>query len=310
MKKIPIITIQGPTGVGKSHVALELAKELNSEIISADSRQIYKLMDIGTAKPNVDELIAVKHHLIDIIYPNQEYSAGKFINDATIIAKDIYSRGKLPIIAGGTGFYVKSLLSGLFKSPSIPTNIREKLRKEAETKPNEYFYDYLKKIDPANAIKTNVNDLQRILRFIEVYETTKTPISQLWEEQQRTNPFKSYNILLTMDRKYLYEKINNRIMNMIKNGLITEIKKILSMGYTKDAHGMSAVGYKEFIPYIEGDLVLEDAIWLAQKNTRNYAKRQFTWYRKNEFDLTIDVNEIRFSDIMKKIYDKCRLFGV
>lgn len=309
MKKIPIITIQGPTGVGKSNLAIKLAKKMNTEIISADSRQIYKLMDIGTAKPSIDELIAVKHHLIDIIYPNEEYSAGKFIRDATAIAKDIYGRGKIPIIVGGTGFYIKSLLYGLFEAPAIPKDIRDNLRKEAETKSNEYFYEYLKKIDPVTADRVNINDIHRILRSIEVYETTKIPISKLWKEQQNNLSFESYNILLTMDRKDLYEKINIRIVNMIKNGLIDEIKKILNMGYSKADHGMNAVGYKEFIPYIEGDLSLEDAIWRAQKNSRNYAKRQLTWYRKNEFDLTMDINEIKFSNIIKKIDDKHQLFG-
>ncbi len=304
--KIPIITIQGPTGVGKSKVAFELAKILHTDIIGADSRQIYKLMDIGTAKPTPKELLQIKHHLIDIIYPNETYSAGKFAEDAKNIIMNMHKNNKIPIIAGGTGFYIKSLLHGLFKSPEIPKEIRENLRKQAKEKPEGYFYDYLKKIDPESAKRINKNDRHRILRAIEVYLATNKTLTEFWKEQKHTQLFESFDILLVRDREDLYKIINKRILKMIDSGLIAEIKNILKMGYTPQDPGLNAVGYKEFIPYLKGEKSLQDAIQTAQKNTRNFAKRQFTWYRKIDFDLTLDINRIKFSDILKIILNKIK----
>ncbi len=304
-----VITVQGATGVGKSRLAFDLATELNTQIISADSRQVYKLMDKGTAKPSLEELLKIKHHLIDIIYPNEEYNAGKFIKDASEIISNLYEKEKIPLIVGGTGFYIKSLLWGLFQAPEIPKEIREKLRKEAQNKEPDFFYDYLKKIDKDSAERINPNDLHRILRAIEVYEATGIPLSVHWQKQQIKKNYKSFDILLIQDRKELYEKINERTLKMVNSGLIDEIKKILSMGFTKDDPGLNAVGYKEFIPYIEGKITLNDAIETAQKNTRNYAKRQFTWYRKIHFDLTLDINKIKFSDMIKIIKTKIKDLG-
>ncbi len=306
MSKICVITIQGATGVGKSKLAFELAQKLDTEIISADSRQVYKLMDKGTAKPTVAELLKVKHHLIDIIYPNEVYNAGRFVADSDKIIAAINNAGKIPLIVGGTGFYIKSLLDGLFKSPQIPNEIRENLRNEAKSKPVEYFYEYLKKIDKESAARINQNDLHRILRAIEVYQATGKTLTQFWKEQKKEEKYRHFDILLFQDREKLYNRINERVLNMIDNGLIEEIKKILQMGFTPNDPGLNAVGYKEFIPYIKNEISLDTAIAAAQQNTRNYAKRQFTWYRKIHFDLTLDINSIKFSDILNLIISKIK----
>ncbi len=303
--KIPVIIIQGPTAVGKSNFALKLAEELNSSIISADSRQVYRFMNIGTAKPTNEDQSKIKHHLIDIVNPDEEYNAGTFSENAKEIINELSTQDKIPIICGGTGFYIKALLEGLFKAPEIPFEIRQNLRKSAETKTPEYFYIKLKKIDPTSAKRINENDLNRILRALEIYETTGKTITQLWEEETANNiGFKTVNIMITDERKELYERINKRVDTMVANGLLNEMENIINKGYKKTDPGMNTVGYKELYPFLNGETNLSDCVEKIKQNTRNYAKRQFTWYRKIGFDLTLDRNNLIFSNIFKDIMQR------
>jgi len=300
-KPLPIVTIQGPTAVGKSAFAMKLASALETEIISADSRQVYKLLDIGTSKPLPEDRQKIKHHLIDIIFPNEEYNAGKFCIDATKIIKKLNRENKIPLVVGGTGFYLKSLLQGIFKAPRIPKKIRENLRKIGEEKSAEFLWKYLQEIDPEAATRISKNDKQKMIRALEVWEVTGKPISEHWKEQKQENKFVSFNILLVDEREKLYRKINERFDKMIAAGLLAEIQMLLAKGYSETDSGMITVGYREFYPYFHHQKNLDECIEEAKKNTRNYAKRQFTWFRKQEFDLTIDVSHINFSEILNEI---------
>jgi len=303
--KIPVIIIQGPTAVGKSKFALKLAAKLKSQIISADSRQVYKLLNIGTAKPSKEEQSEIKHHLIDIVNPNEEYNAGTFSENAKEIINDLSTHDKIPIICGGTGFYIKALLEGLFKAPEIPFEIRQHLRKSAETKTPDFFYNRLKKIDPVSAERINENDMNRILRALEIYETTGKTITQLWLEETENNVgFKTINIMITDERKDLYERINNRVDAMVADGLLNEMEEVVSKGYKRTDPGLNTVGYKEFYPFLDGKNNLTYCIAKIKQNTRNFAKRQYTWYRKIEFDLTLDRNNLIFSNIFNEIMQR------
>ncbi|MDA3813885.1 MAG: tRNA (adenosine(37)-N6)-dimethylallyltransferase MiaA, partial [Candidatus Cloacimonetes bacterium] len=216
---IPLIIIQGPTAVGKSKFAMKIAEEFNSSIVSADSRQVYKYLNIGTAKPTIEDQKKIKHHLIDIVKPDEEYNAGTFSEDADKLIKEISSQNKIPIICGGTVFYIKALIEGIFKAPEIPIEIRQSLRQAAEEKGTEFFFKKLKKIDPDSAKRINENDANRIIRALEVYETTGKTITQLWREDIREQRnFQTVNIMITEERKTLYEKINSRVNKMIDTG--------------------------------------------------------------------------------------------
>ena len=299
---IPVIIVQGPTAVGKSTLALKLAEELNSEIISADSRQVYKYLNIGTAKPSPEEQEKVKHHLIDIITPDEEYSAGDFVHDAHDIIVEQSKRGLFPIVVGGTGFYIKSLLEGIFQSLDVPREIREKLKKTGEEKDSAYLYEKLKKVDPCSANRANPNDLNRIIRALEVYEFTGKTITQLWKENPSTGKnYRTLNILISEDRDILYDRINERVDMMLEKGLLKELENVLNMGYTQSSPGLNTVGYKELLSYLDGNSNLVQCIEEIKKHTRNYAKRQFTWHRKIDFDLTLQASNINISEVINLI---------
>ncbi|MEA2096622.1 MAG: tRNA (adenosine(37)-N6)-dimethylallyltransferase MiaA [Candidatus Cloacimonadota bacterium] len=303
--RIPLIIIQGVTAVGKSKLAFKLAQKLGSSIISADSRQVYKYLNIGTAKPTIEDQNRIKHHLIDIVKPNEEYNAGTFSEDAYKLIKEISSHDKIPIICGGTGFYIKALLEGIFKAPEIPNEIRQYLRKAAEIKGTEFFYEKLKKIDPDSARRINDNDTNRILRALEIFETTGKTITQLWEEDNREQrKFQTINIMITEERNILYDRVNRRVDKMIDNGLLNEMKELINSGYKRTDPGMNTVGYKELFPFLDGEKELVDCIDKIKQNTRNFAKRQLTWYRKIDFDLTLDSKNINFSNVFKEIMIK------
>jgi tRNA dimethylallyltransferase len=304
-KKIPLIVIQGPTASGKSRIAMNLAEALDSSIISADSRQVYKYMDIGTAKPSSDDQNKIKHYLVDIVKPDEYYNAGSFAVDAVKIIKQISDKKKIPIVCGGTGFYIKALLEGIFKAPEIPGDIRKDLRKSIIEKGTEYFYNKLTEIDPESAARINENDSNRILRALEIYRTTGKTITQLWKEDTiEEKNFQTVNILVTENRGLLYNRINDRVDTMIDRGLLNEMEDLMKKGYKKTDPGMNSVGYKEFYPFLAGDAEIDECIDKIKQNTRNFAKRQFTWYRKIDFDLTLDSKRINFSNIVKEIKQK------
>ncbi len=306
---IPIITIQGPTAVGKSSLAIKLAKELNTEIISADSRQIYRFTNIGTAKPSPAEMAEVKHHLINIKNPDEKYNAGDFVKDADKIINDLHSKNKIPIIVGGTAFYIKSLIFGLFKSQEIPQKIKDDINKLLIEKGNDYLYEILKEKDPESADRIHKNDTYRLVRSLEIYEATGKKINEHWKEQKKAIRYDSFNILVVDDRERLYERINNRIDFMIQNGLLNEVDNLLKLGFHFSDPGLNSVGYIEWKSFFNKITSIEECIDKIKQNSRHYAKRQLTWYRKVDFDLTLTSNQIILSEILTKIKAKNNFGG-
>lgn len=278
MKKI--IAIVGPTGVGKSELAVFLGEKLNGEIINFDSLQFYKELNIGTAKPGEEERKRVPHHLYDLLELDEEFNAAKFVEIADNLIKEIWGRGKIPILVGGTGLYLRAFEYGLFPM-EVPKEIRETLRKRANQDLSS-LYEELKRLDPEYAQKISPKDKVRITRALEVIYASGKPISYFHKE----NPFfgkKRYNLIkigLILPRKELYEKINLRVIKMIEKGWIEEVKKLLEKGYSPELKTFKAIGYKYIIQYLQGKLSLEKAIELIQRDTRRYAKRQLTWFKK------------------------------
>lgn len=299
-----VIIIQGPTAVGKSSLALELAQKFSLDIISADSRQVYKYMDLATAKPSPEELKLVKHHLIDVITPDEAYNAGRFAREAT----DLVDKTNLefPIICGGTGFYISSFLEGLCQIPEISPELRDSLTEDWKKLGNEVMYQQLLKIDPFVAQKVASNDKQRIIRALEVFYSSKKRLSSYWDEQGLLVPRKVLNILILDDRETIYERINKRYEKMVISGLLEEIRLLLKMGYDEKSPGLTAVGYKELLPYLLHNSDLAECINLAKQHTRNYAKRQITWYKRSKFNLVFYRKSISYNSIdvyIKKFID-------
>ncbi len=298
---IPILVIEGATASGKSGLAIELAEALKTEIISADSRQVYKFMDIGTAKVSAEQRALIPHHLIDVITPDQVFNAGEFANQAATIIKDLHAKGMIPIICGGTGLYVRSLLDGLCKLPDISGDIRENLKEQLATYGLEAMYAKLKALDREYAQKISANDRQRILRGLEVTLGTGVSISQHWQNQIKISPYKVFRILMDIPRELLYKRINNRLQEMVSMGLIEEIMHLFELGYNQLSPGLNSLAYKEYIPYLQGYNTIEECSTLAAQHHRNYAKRQTTWYRKNIFDLTLMDSQVKISEVVNQI---------
>ncbi len=279
MKKI--ITICGPTGIGKTGFAIELAEKFNGEIIGADSMQIYKYMDIGTAKPDDQERAAAVHHLVDFLDPASDFDAGKFVSKADKAITDICYRGKLPIIAGGTGLYIRALLYGLFRASPACEQTLERLAFELEEKGNRHLHDRLVQCDPKAAQKIHPNDNFRLIRALEVYETTGEPISQRQQDHAfGENRYQSLTFGLTMDRTPLYDRINQRVDIMMDQGLLKEVQSLVDKGYSLDLKSMQSIGYRQMGMFMKGEVDFEEAVRLLKRDTRRYAKRQFTWFNK------------------------------
>ena len=299
-----VIVIVGPTASGKTKISIELAKDIKGEIISADSMQVYKYMDIGTAKADEKERAGIRHYLIDEVYPDEEFSVARFQQLALKYIDEILQKGKVPIVVGGTGLYINSLIYNINFSETISDwELREKLKKEAEEKGNEYLHQKLREIDPEAASRIHVNDVKRIIRAIEVFKYTNKPISY-HQEISRLNPPKHKFLIigLTMDRKKLYDRINRRVDLMLERGLVDEVKKLASMGYDKNSVAMQGLGYKEILAYLRGEMSLEDAIYILKRDTRRYAKRQMTWFRRIENVHWIDLDKCeREEEILKNI---------
>jgi tRNA dimethylallyltransferase len=298
---IPLIVIEGPTASGKTALAIELARRLDTEIISADSRQVYRHMDIGTAKPSSSELEAVPHHLISIIEPSQSYNVGLFCEDAGKVVERLHSQGRIPLVCGGTGMYVAGLLKGIFPQPEIPAQIRHNIRQRMAAEGPERMYGELREADPEFAGKISPNDRQRIQRGLEIWTATGISISEHWRRQEREQIYVAYRILLNPPRKELYARINRRIEQMLAAGLTDEIKRLLELGYDEHSPGLSSLGYREFLPWLRNRVSLQDCTALAAQHSRNYAKRQCTWYRKHKFDLTLGSSEINISSVTELI---------
>lgn len=282
MKKT-IYVIGGPTASGKSKLAVELAKKINGEIISADSMQVYKDMNIGTAKINTEEMCGIKHYLIDIISPEKRYSVSNFKKDAEKAIETILSKGKTPIIVGGTGLYIDSLIYGIkFQDEKIDEEYREKLNKIAEEQGLENLYNQAQQIDPEAMKKISKNDKKRIIRVLEIYHKTGKTKTELEKESRKVNPKYNYKVYaITMDREKLYKRINNRVDEMLQKGLINEVKEILKK-YNHFPTAMQGLGYKEVVEFLENKTTENEMIEKIKKETRHYAKRQLTWFKKNK----------------------------
>lgn len=282
-KKKKLLIIGGPTAVGKSDIAVKLAKKLNGEIISADSMQIYKYMDIGSAKITNEEMENIPHYLIDFLNPKEEFSVSEFKELCLKHINDIYSRGKLPIIVGGTGLYVNSIICNLtFTESQKDDDYRKHLFELANEKGNEHIHSLLKEVDPKAAEDIHFNNTKRVIRALEVYHLTGKPFSSYnLGNEIYTCPYDLHYYVLNMDRAKLYKRINLRVDLMIKNGLIEEVKKLQSMGLTSDIQSMKGIGYKEVLDYLDDKVSLESTIDSIKQGSRNYAKRQITWFKKD-----------------------------
>jgi tRNA dimethylallyltransferase len=293
-----IIILLGPTGVGKTEASLLLAKHLDTEIISADSMQVYKGMDIGTAKPSLKQRAEINHHMVDVIPPSEPYSVGRYIGDIVPIIENLHAKGKIPLIVGGTGLYVKAMTRGIFSGPSADWQLRDDLL-EIENEQKGALYKYLTKLDPQAAQKIMPADTRRIIRAIEVCVKTKQGISEIQKELTKPLPYEFIKIGLTRDRKELYKNIEQRVDKMIDDGLVDEVKKILSIN--PDKTPMQAIGYKEIAAHLNKEISLDEAIRLIKRNTKRYAKRQFTWFKKEEGIQWIDVTGIYESN---KVFER------
>jgi tRNA dimethylallyltransferase len=277
-----LIIILGPTGIGKTTFAIKLAQKFNGEIVGADSMQIYKYMNIGTAKPEPAETELVPHHLIDFLDPKEEFDAGQYIEEADKAIKKIVSLNMIPIIAGGTGLYIKALQNGLFRCEPISKEILARLEQDLELKGSQALYQQLKECDPIAADKIHPNDSFRIIRALEVFIRSGKKISDYQQKHQfKDSRYQSLKIGLYLDREELYDRINKRVDLMISRGLLNEVASLLEKGYSLNLKSMQSIGYKHMGMYIKNEVDFEEAVRLLKRDTRRYAKRQMTWFRKD-----------------------------
>ncbi len=301
-----ILVIVGPTAVGKTYVSIELAKKFNTEIISADSMQVYKYMDIGTAKVTEEEACGIKHHMLDLVYPNEEFSVSEFQKIAEKHIDNLIDNDKLPIVIGGSGLYVNSLLYGLdFGKVKSDEKVKKYYTDFYNEHGTEKLHELLVNVDSEAAAKIHKNNVKRVIRALEVCHITGKKFSEMNTDIRK--PSEKYNCIiigLEMDRDILYQRINKRVDIMVENGLIEEVKSLLDKGYDRNLVSLQGIGYKEIIDYLEGKTTKQDAINILKTNTRRFAKRQFTWFKADSnikwFDLT---NLDKIDKVINSIYD-------
>ena len=277
-----LLCLLGPTAVGKTEIAIQLAQRLNAEIVSVDSRQIYRQMDIGTAKPTPEEQQTARHHLIDCVDITQPFSVADYQSLADAAIADIQNRGKRVLLVGGAGLYFRAIVDGLFEGPGADPALRERLESEAAQFGVDALHKRLQTCDPASAERIHPNNLVRVIRALEVYELTGTPMSELqqqWHPEKQRYPFIAFG--LTMPRTLLYRRIEQRVDVMLANGLIAEVESLLAAEYARDSIALQSFGYRELIAYLDGDCTYLEAVTQLKQNTRRFAKRQLTWFRKD-----------------------------
>lgn len=313
MYKKPLIILTGPTAVGKTSLSIETAKMLNGEIISADSMQVYKYMNIGTAKITCDEMCGIKHYLIDEFEPSEEFNIVKFKEYSKKYMEEIYLKGKIPIIVGGTGFYIQALLYDIeFENTTADIKYRKELEKIAKEKGNKYLHKKLSEIDEKSAAKIHFNNVKRVIRALEYYKETNRPISEHNEEQQkRKSPYNFIYFVLNDKREDLYKRIDERVDIMFKNGLLNEVETLKNMGYTKNYVSMQGLGYKEILDYFDGIYSLAETVDIIKKETRHFAKRQLTWFRREKEVEFLNIYEYKNKqEILEFIKNKCIERGI
>ncbi len=277
-----LLCLLGPTAVGKTEIAIQVAQRLNAEIVSVDSRQIYRQMDIGTAKPTPEQQQAARHHLIDCIDIGEPFSVADYHSLADTAIADIQNRGKQVMLVGGAGLYFRAIVDGLFEGPGADASLRKRLQQEAEQLGVVALHDRLRACDAVSAERIHPNNVVRVIRALEVYELTGTPMSQhqqQWHPESQRYPFTAFG--LTMSRVLLYHRIEQRVDVMLANGLIAEVESLLTAGYARDTVALQSFGYKELIAYLDGNCTYMEAVAQLKQNTRRFAKRQLTWFRKD-----------------------------
>lgn len=297
MKK-PLIVLTGPTAVGKTSLSISLAKAVNGEIISADSMQVYKGMDIGSAKIRKEEMQGVTHYLVDILEPEEEFHIVKFQELAKAALEEIYAKGKIPILVGGTGFYIQAVTRDIdFTQAEQETSYREELEQFAKEKGAEYLHEKLREVDSKSAENIHANNVKRVIRALEFYHQNGTPISEHNEEQkQQTSPYNLAYFVLTAPREILYERIDRRVDQMMEEGLLEEVKSLRERGYHRGMVSMQGIGYKEILAYLEGEYPLEEAVRILKRDTRHFAKRQLTWFRREQDVIWVDKEQFHWNE--------------
>lgn len=301
MVKKPFIILTGPTAVGKTAISIKLAKEVNGEIISADSMQVYKYMDIGTAKIRTEEMGGVKHYLIDELEPDEEFNVVKFKEYTNRYMEEIYAKGKVPILVGGTGFYIQAALYDInFSKMESDTSYRQELEALAKEYGNDYVHAMLELVDEKSAKIIHKNNLKRVIRALEYYKETNSPISEHNEEQKvNKSPYNFTYFVLTNDREVLYQGIDKRVDLMIKEGLLEEVKWLYQdKKYSKDLVSMQGLGYKEIVSYLDQECTLEEAVYTIKRDTRHFAKRQLTWFRREKEVCEINKKDFNNDDAL------------
>lgn len=313
MKKTLVI-LTGPTAVGKTKASIGLAKAIGGEIISADSMQVYKQMDIGSAKIKPSEMDGIPHYLVDILEPDEEFHVVLFQQMAKQAIQKIYEKGKIPILVGGTGFYIQAVLYDIdFSENEKDTSYREELEKLAQTKGAEYLHDRLREVDEKSAQDIHANNVKRVIRALEYFHQTGEKISEHNEEQRKkVSPYNFSYFVLNDERAHLYERINLRVDQMINEGLVREVQSLKEKGYTRDMVSMQGLGYKEMLDYLDNKCSLEEAVEIIKRDTRHFAKRQITWF-KRESDVTwIDKKEYDYNEerILKAMLQELKERGI
>ena len=312
MKKKPLVILTGPTAVGKTALSIGLARAIGGEIISADSMQVYRHMDIGSAKITPEEMQGVPHHLVDVLEPWEEFNVVRFQQMAKAACEEIWGRGHIPIVTGGTGFYIQALLYDIdFTENDEDTVFRTEMEQLAAREGGQVLYERLKQVDPASAEAIHANNTKRVIRALEFYEKTGTPISAHNEEQkQKESPYAFLYAVLTRDRAILYDRIDRRVDIMMEQGLVEEVKGLQAQGCTRQMVAMQGLGYKEILDYLDGKMTLDEAVYIIKRDTRHFAKRQMTWFRREKDVTFIEMDGREEAEALAEILACLRERGV
>ena len=312
--KQPLIVLTGPTAVGKTSLSISLAKAVKGEIISADSMQVYKKMDIGSAKIRSEEMQGIPHYLVDVLEPEEEFHIVKFQQMAKKAMEDIYSRGKIPILVGGTGFYIQAVTKDIdFTEAQQENDYRKELEALAEEKGGEHLHEMLRKVDPVSADAIHAHNVKRVIRALEFYHQNGSPISAHNEEQkQHESPYNLAYFVLNMPRELLYERIDLRVDQMMKEGLLEEVARLKEEGCHRGMVSMQGLGYKEILAYLDGEYPLEEAVRVLKRDTRHFAKRQLTWFRREQEVTWVNKDQFSYQEdqILDHMLEICRQKGI